>query len=343
MVWVTNTLGLFLEAAPWLVVGLILAGLIKAWIAEDALSRWLGGTGFWPVVKGALIGAPMPLCSCGVLPAAVGLHRAGASKGATTSFLVATPETGPDSLALSYALLGPFMAFFRPIAAVFSAILSGGLAALTPDHEIKTEAPVSDNCCSTNDDHPPETLTERTISGLKFAFTEMMDDIGGWLIVGFLVAGAAVTQFPPMALAEYGSGITAMLVMLAAGIPLYVCASASTPIAAAMIIAGVSPGTTLVFLLVGPATNFASIAILSKELGKLTTAAYLGGLSISAILSGLALDWLVNNFNIDIAVQASSVHSLLPHWLELGSAILLAFVLARPFLQQGRTLIARAL
>ena len=340
MIWISNTLGLFFEAAPWRSVGILLAGLIKAWIPEDALSRWLGGQGLWPVIKGALIGAPMPLCSCGVLPAAVGLHRAGASKGATTSFLVATPETGPDSIALSYALLGPLMAVFRPIAAVFSAILSGGIATLTPEEKVMMNAPPKDNCCNGNQDHPPANFFERTISGLTFAFTEMMDDIGGWLIVGFLVAGAAVTLFPPMALAEYGSGLPAMLVMLAAGIPLYVCASASTPIAAAMITAGVSPGTTLVFLLVGPATNFASIAILSKELGKQTTAAYLVGLSLSAILSGLALDWIIRSLGINMVVQVSTVHSLLPHWLEWGTGVVLILVLARPFLKSGKTLIS---
>lgn len=128
-----NTLELFLDAAPWLLLGLAAAGLIKAWIPDALIVRWLGGKGSWPVVKAAFIGAPLPLCSCGVLPAALALRRSGASKGATVSFLVATPETGVDSVAISYAMLGPLMAVVRPIAAILSAIFTGLLATLVPE------------------------------------------------------------------------------------------------------------------------------------------------------------------------------------------------------------------
>ena len=328
MTYLENTLGLFIEAAPWLIVGLAFAGLIKAWLPEGALSRWLGGRGLWPVLKAAVVGAPLPLCSCGVLPAAIGLKREGASNGATASFLVATPETGPDSIAVSYALLGPFMAVVRPIAAVFSAVAAGFLAALAPEEKKVASAPVTSCCakeksCSSQSVTQKEPLPARTVAGLRYAFGDMLDDIAGWMVVGFLVAGAAVTIVPPGALAEFGSGLPAMLVMLVVGVPLYVCASASTPIAAAMILAGVSPGTALVFLLVGPATNFAGIMLIAKEMGVKATAGYLAGVAGGALVAGLATDAAIQAFSIDVAAQAASVHGMLPFWLEAASGVIL--------------------
>ena len=142
MTFLTHLIDLYLDAAPWLLLGLVAAGLLKAWLPAGALSRWLAGRGLWPVVRGALIGAPLPLCSCGVLPAAVGLRRGGASQGATVSFLVATPETGPDSVLVSYALLGPFMALARPLAAVVSAVTAGLLAAAVPERRVAVRIPV---------------------------------------------------------------------------------------------------------------------------------------------------------------------------------------------------------
>jgi len=339
MTYLENTLGLFIEAAPWLIVGLAFAGLIKAWLPEGALSRWLGGKGLWPVVKAAVVGAPLPLCSCGVLPAAIGLKREGASNGATASFLVSTPETGPDSIAVSYALLGPFMAVVRPIAAVLSAVAAGLLAALAPEEAKATSEPVASCCakeksCSSQNITQKQPLPARTVTGLRFAFGDMLDDIAGWMIVGFLVAGAAVTVVPPGALAEFGSGLPAMLVMLVVGVPLYVCASASTPIAAAMILAGVSPGTALVFLLVGPATNFAGIVLIAKEMGVKATAGYLGGVAGGALIAGLATDWAIQAFSIDVAAQAASVHGMLPIWLEAACGVLLALMMARKYVKQ---------
>ena len=330
MTYFENTLGLFLEAAPWLIIGLAFAGLIKAWLPDGALSRWLGGKGIWPVIKASFVGAPLPLCSCGVLPAAIGLKREGASNGATASFLVATPETGPDSIAVSYALLGPFMAIVRPIAAISSAIAAGVLAELAPEIERKPTVPVSSCCdsekaCSADAPPAPTGFANKTIAGLRYAFGDMLADIAGWMFIGFLVAGAAVTIVPPGMLSEFGSGLPAMLIMLVVGIPLYVCASASTPIAAAMILAGVSPGTALVFLLVGPATNFAGIALIAKEMGVKATGGYLLGVAGGALIAGLLTDYAIASFDIDIVAQAASVHGMLPFWLEAVSGLILAF------------------
>lgn len=332
-----NTLTLFLDAAPWLLLGLIAAGLIKAWVPEAAMSRWLGGRGLWPVTKAALIGAPLPLCSCGVLPAALGLRRAGASQGATVSFLIATPETGVDSIALSYVLLGPFMAVIRPVMAVLNAILAGCLAALVPETkvarsvEIRATATAKPCCCedacgTKADPRPAPGLWQRARAGLRYAMTDVLDDIAWWLAVGLLLAGVVITLVPPTALAQWGSGLPAMLVMVLVGVPMYICATASTPVAAALLLAGVSPGTVLVFLLAGPATNIATLGVVHRELGRGVFYAYLGGIAVGSIMLGLLTDGLVAYFAIDIQAQLAESREWMPVWLAVASAaVLLAF------------------
>jgi len=335
-----NTLELYLDAAPWLLLGLAAAGLIKAWVPDELIARWLGGTGHWPVVKAAFIGAPLPLCSCGVLPAALALRRSGASKGSTISFLVATPETGADSVAVSYAMLGPFMALVRPIAAILSAIFTGLLAALVPEpvqkaspFAIKVVSGATCNggsCCAPKAANVPSNGWQRTRRGLRYALTDILDDIALWLLLGLLAAGVIVTWVPPMALAEWGSGLPAMLLMLLVGVPMYICATASTPLAAGLLLAGVSPGTVLVFLLAGPATNLATLAILRKELGVRILAAYLAGIAVASITLGLLTDLLIEYLALDIQAQLAGTDEAMPWWLAAGSAALLAFFAFKP-------------
>ncbi|MFO7593749.1 MAG: SO_0444 family Cu/Zn efflux transporter [Pseudomonadota bacterium] len=326
-----NTLELYLDAAPWLLLGLVAAGLIKAWVPESLLSRWLGGSGPWPVTKAALIGAPLPLCSCGVLPAALSLHREGASRPSTISFLIATPETGVDSIALSYALLGPVMAVVRPIAAIFSAIFTGLLTTLIPVAAPAVEPVAGGSCCgcSTHPPTQPGKLTA-TLQGLRYAAGDILDDIALWLFIGILLAGAVATWVPPMTLAEWGSGLPAMLIMLLVGVPMYICATASTPLAAALLLAGVSPGTVLVFLLAGPATNIATLAVVRKELGTAVLAIYLLGIALSSIGLGLLLDILLGRWGIDVVAQLGEGGELIPAWLAWGSAVILVVLAIRP-------------
>ncbi|MFK5915419.1 MAG: SO_0444 family Cu/Zn efflux transporter, partial [Woeseiaceae bacterium] len=300
-IFLDNFIEVTLEAAPWLLFGLLAAGLIKVWIPESFMQRVLGGSGVWPVIKGAFIGAPLPLCSCGVLPAAIGLKRAGASDGATLSFLVATPETGVDSIGVSYVLLGPFMTAVRVVAAIGSAITTGLLAMFVlrkrsnyiaanissepvtsccssgSCSEVKNEPEPaveesgccsSDDCSSTNVSNK-NSFMSRNYNGLKYALTDIWDDITYWLLLGIVLAALLKTFFPEQALQEWGSGLPAMILMLLVGVPMYICATASTPLAAGLLIAGISPGTVLVLLLAGPATNMATIAILYKEMGRL--------------------------------------------------------------------------
>ncbi|SCZ65006.1 hypothetical protein SAMN03097708_02763 [Thiohalomonas denitrificans] len=334
-----NILAIYLDAAPWLLLGLIAAGLIKAWVSEAWMIRWLGGRGFGPVARAAVIGAPLPLCSCGVLPAALGLRRSGASRGSTLSFLIATPETGVDSVAVTYALMGPFMAIVRPIAAIFSAVFTGILGGLVPEKPLPpAAAPDCDDggCCSSlpigkaKPKPSPEAAWKCGLEGLRYAMTDILDDLAFWLAIGIIAAGALITWLPPQSLAQWGSGVPAMLVMLAIGVPMYICATASTPLAASLLLLGVSPGTVLVFLLAGPATNIATLGLLRRELGGPVLAVYLFGISAAAIACGLATDALVQYTGISVTAQVAETGELVPEWLSILSATLIAVFAIRP-------------
>lgn len=343
-----NILDLYLEAAPWLFFGLVTAGVIKAWLPATSVQRLVGGKGPGAVVSAALVGAPLPLCSCGVLPAAVGLRRAGASRPATVSFMISTPETGVDSVAVTYALLGPFLAVARPIAAVSSAIFTGLLTAFAPDTEADTaptKAAAGDTeCCGSS---APESAAvapgglRRTLDGIRYALVDILEDIAPWLGLGLVVAGLLTTYVPTQALAQWGSGPFAMGVMIVIGIPMYICATASTPLAAGFLVAGVSPGAVMVFLLAGPATNLATIAVVRKEMGTQTMVLYLTGVCLSSLAAGLVVDYLVKVLAIDVTAQLDAVGAaFLPAGVAELAAIALALVVARRFVP---TLFARAL
>lgn len=353
----------FLDTAFWLLIGLLAAGVVKSFIAEDTMKRWVGGHGIGSILRAALFGAPLPLCSCGVLPAAIGLRRAGASKEATVSFLISTPETSIDSVAVTYALMGPVMAIFRPLAALFNAVATGLLTTLVADETIpekissslaaeksccssETRQPevVSSSCCSTKSE--PEHVesrssccsTDRVVKPapskfmlvLSYAGAELLDDISTWLAIGIVLAGIMLTFIPPDWLAQWGGGFTAMLIMLVVGVPMYICAVASTPVAAGFLLAGVSPGAVLVFLLVGPATNIASFALLKRELGLKVTAMYLFGLSIFSLMMGLLLEWLLKVQGWQIEASLGHAHTMLPGVVSWVSAFILILLAIKP-------------
>lgn len=381
MEFLNNLLGLCLEAAPWLVLGLVIGGLIKALIPTSLLQKHLSGNNTPSVVKAALFGAPLPLCSCGVIPAALGLRRAGASKSATVSFLVATPETGIDSVSISYALLGPFMAIVRPIAAIISAITAGllvgkaeendSVAVATSEAEAsccsssnKTESvevvaeSVQKSCCgsskieskpvvetasccgssdkSSNDssqqipmESHPDSLLHKAWDGVVYSFTDLFDKVLFWLMIGLVFAALVQTFVPITFLAEWGSGLPAMLLMLVVGIPMYVCATASTPIAAGLLLAGVSPGTAMVFLMAGPATNISTLGVIGKELGRRSLIAYLTGVTSVALMTGFVVDYLISRFNIDIQSQISHSHEMVPAVIAWAALLLLVGVVLK--------------
>jgi len=456
-----NLLTLSLEAAPWLVLGLVIGGLIKSLIPTALLQKHLSGSGLPSIVKAALFGAPLPLCSCGVIPAALGLRRAGASKPATVSFLVSTPETGIDSVSISYALLGPFMAVVRPIAAITSAIVAGLLVGRSEDKSpvsamaseaetsccgstepapaetsccsSKKEAVAETSCCSSKEAKPEPTKTsccsteeapktsftkiskikddakasccsteavkEETSSccsseaakekpsavkepsakkepssccgsepvketssccssepaeeasgsccsssneepkpagimqdawnGIVYSFTDLFDKVLFWLVIGLVFAALVKTFIPVTFLAEWGSGLPAMLVMLVIGIPMYVCATASTPIAAGLLLAGVSPGVAMVYLMAGPATNISTLGVIGKELGRRSLIAYLAGVGIVALLTGFIVDYLVELWNVDVQAQIAHSHDMVPPVLAWAALLILVAVVIK--------------
>lgn len=404
-----NFLDLFLESAPWLIVGLVLAGMLKMFISMSWMNKQLGGHGLTTTIKAALLGAPLPLCSCGVIPAAIGLRRSGASRSATTSFMVSTPETGIDSISVSYVLLGPFMAVIRPVAAIFSAIMAGLLVGREDSRNSKlatenatkgsssccsksepkppvsekasccaTQAPVQvtqkSACCSTKaaPEPPAQTASQgsccsstqgnaatpvstcgqskkteaaqkqsgflgKMVTGIHYSATELIDDTAVWLLIGLSFAALVQTYVPDDFLASWGNGLLAMLVMVIISIPMYICATASTPIAAGLLIAGVAPGAVLVFMLAGPATNIATLGVVSKELGKRALGGYLAGVLGGALLFGFLTDFLVTTFGFSVMPQIGPEHELLPQWLTLSCGLVLAILMMVSLIKKGQS------
>jgi len=260
------------EASLYILFGIFIAGLIQMFVNKDKIVRYLGGQRLKSVLLAAVCGIPLPLCSCGVIPTAISLRKNGASKGATLSFLISTPESGVDSIAISYALLDPIMTIFRPLAAFVTAIIAGIAENIFGKKE---KGPISqqvDSCifCNEEDKGHNHSLIHKFKYGMRYAFIDLLGDISKWLMLGIVIAGI-ISYFVPQSIIEnyLGYGWQAMLIMLIVGIPLYICATASTPIAAALIAKGMSPGVALVFLLVGPATNIAGVLSVGKFLGKI--------------------------------------------------------------------------
>ena len=329
----SNFLELFIESAPWLLLGFAVAGVIKAWVPEDLLASQLGKPGLGSTVKAALIGAPLPLCSCGVIPAAMGLRRSGASKGATTAFLISTPETGVDSVSVSYALLGPFMALIRPIAAVSSAIAAGILVGR--DQESGASAAVEEaTCCSKSAPAPTQSAPwrQRLFAAWRFTFVDLLQDISKWLLIGLGCAALIKTFVPQEFLLQWGDGLLAFIVMAAIGVPMYICATASTPIAAGLLFSGVSPGAVLVFMLVGPATNIATVALVKRELGRRALYAYLGGVVGVGFAFGYLTNALAANLGLAFVAQPELAMAMTHSWLGYSAAALLALLMLRSML-----------
>jgi uncharacterized membrane protein YraQ (UPF0718 family) len=337
---------LFVEAAPYLIFGVLVAGLMYLFLAPQTIARHLKRGRISSVFKAALLGIPLPLCSCGVLPAAASLRKQGANRGATAAFLISTPESGVDSIAITYALLDPLMTLIRPVSAFITAFAAGIMENFffsQQSEEIPVQIDQScrvDGCCD-GQDCPPEdhqshhSLGQKLWSGIRYGFFDLYKELSGSIFVGFLVAGAITIWLPQDLTSRYlGGGFITMLVMLAIGIPTYICATASTPVAAALILKGLSPGAALVFLLAGPATNVASLAVLTRVLEKRGVIIYLSSIAIFAILLGLATDWLYSFLGISLQSRlATATTELLPNWLHLGTALLLAALMLSFFLR----------
>jgi uncharacterized protein len=327
---------LLIESAPWLLIGYLLAGIIKQVIPSEWVHKQMAKAGFVSIVKGALIGAPLPLCSCGVIPTALAVRKAGASKGATSSFLVATPETGVDSISFSYAVLGPVFAIARPVAALTSAIIAGVLVnTFDKEEEVVEPIEAASSCCHSKQQEQSEaepSLGEKLISAVQYGYGRMISDTAKWLVIGLLAATIITAVVPQSFFLQWGDGLLAMIVMVIVGLPMYICATASTPVAAGLLFAGISPGAALVFMLTGPATNIATMGVIKEQLGMRSLIAYMVGVIVSAIGCGLILNELYTAYGWQLQISMMEHGASYPLWRQLA-AVLLCALLARVWLQ----------
>lgn len=312
------------QMSPYLLFGFLMAGILSVLISKKFVEKHLGGKGMLPVLKASLLGIPIPLCSCGVVPLATSLKKQGASKGATIGFLISTPQTGIDSISVTLSLLGPIFACFRPIAALVSGIMGGFLVSFLPnDKKQKVE---NCSCCKTEQSCCSKKKKQSIIAKIfLYGFITLPKDISKSLILGIFIAGIISIFIPDDYFAKsFGDGIMGMFAMILFGIPLYVCATASVPIASALILKGISPGAALVFLMTGPATNAATITTIWKIMGKASACIYVLSVAATAILSGIILNSL---FEINKGGKHLHQHQMGISYGEMGSAIILIVIL----------------
>jgi len=317
----------FDDAALYILFGIAIAGIIQIFVDNEKIVKYLGKPGFSSVFLAALFGVPLPLCSCGVIPTAMSLRKRGASKGAVLSFMISTPESGVDSIAISYALLDPLMTVFRPLAAFVTAIVAGISENIFGKEKEGAEIKQEGHCECCGEENLKEhrhSFSQRITYGMRYAFVDLLSDIALWLTVGIIVGGI-ISYFVPQRFIEnyLGSGWQSMIVMLIVGIPLYICASASTPIAAALILKGMNPGAAFVFLLAGPATNTAGIITIARFMGKRTVAIYLASISMCAVGLGLLLNWIYSVFDINANSAMGRAGDIFPHYIKMISAMIL--------------------
>ncbi len=327
--------GIVNEMSPYLLLGFLLAGIMHAFIPDGWYTRFLSGNTMRSVVNAAIFGVPLPLCSCGVIPTAMSLRREGASKGAVVSFLIATPQTGVDSIFATYSLMGLPFAVVRPIAALFTAIIGGTFVNFGGE---ETEDTVSTDSSRVYSEQPHLSFADRCLEALKFGFIEMMEDIGKWLVVGLIVAGLITALVPDEFFAIFKDNTSlSMLLVLAISVPMYICATGSIPIAVALMMKGLTPGAALVMLMAGPACNVASILVINKVLGKKTLLLYLAAIIGGSVLFGFGIDHLLPRewFIEHLSNTLACCHDVAGwfEWLCTGILVLLLLNVLRMRLQ----------
>jgi uncharacterized membrane protein YraQ (UPF0718 family)/copper chaperone CopZ len=338
MKWIEKFFSTFweltLEMSPYLLLGFLIAGLLNGLFSTSWLKRQLGKPGWGSSIKAALFGVPLPLCSCGVIPTGVSLHKKGASKGATTSFLISTPQTGIDSILITYGMMGWAYAIVRPIIAFITGILGGFFV----DNFDKSQQEMKD--AKSCEDCAVDTSQQHWFDRIfKYAFVEFLQDISRWLIIG-LVLAAIISMLVPEQFFEDGilsEPIVSMLLVLVASIPLYVCATGSVPIAAVLLMKGISPGAAIVFLMAGPATNIATFTVIWNAIGKRMTIIYLASIILGAMFFGILIDYVMPEAWLSyfsITEMISEHQHFLPHWLSLGSAIVLILLIINAEIQR---------
>ena len=321
------------EMAPFLLLGFIVAGILHVYVPAGAFNKWFGKKNLKSVIYAALMGIPLPLCSCGVIPTGISIYKEGASKGATVSFLISTPQTGVDSIMVTYSLLGFPFAIARPFIALITGVIGGLLVNKTDDEEES----INKNVIADEKTSSSEIGRNKIKRIWSYAFDEFLGDIADWLIIGLLLAGVIAVMIPE----EFFESVylknefSSMLIVLVASIPFYVCATGSVPIAAALLMKGLNPGAVLVFLMAGPATNMATMTVISKTLGKKTLIIYIGSLVIGSMAFGLIINHLFPRSFFSVISTSTGHHSgSMWMWVEWISVLFLSLILIRFYLMK---------
>ncbi|MFP4482142.1 MAG: SO_0444 family Cu/Zn efflux transporter [Thermovirgaceae bacterium] len=322
-------------SAPFMLFGFLASGLLKVFLPRDFVRKHLGERKVMSIFKAALLGVPLPLCSCSVLPAAAELKRQGARRGAVGAFLVSTPESGIDSIAVTWALLDPIMTVLRPLAAFLTAAATGlGILATENDDQLPPDPCLPDEACSCHDhEHPVEpkaSFGSRISDAFRYGFLELVEDIGPWFAGGVLLAGVLQTLLPADLIPKtLGTGMLSILATLAVSVPLYICASASTPVVASLALKGLSPGAALVFLLAGPATNITSLTVIAGILGRKAAAIYLATIVVFSVFLGLAANSFYETLGLDASRWLAGGTKESPGLFSIACGIVLSVLLLR--------------
>lgn len=330
------------EMSPYLLLGFLAAGILHTFVPQSIYAKHLAGSDWRSVAKAALFGIPLPLCSCGVLPTAVSLRNNGASRASSTSFLIATPQTGVDSIAATYSLLGLAFAVIRPVAALVTALLGGMLVARVERTDVVSHSDDHDCHCAGGDDAcccdddcgcstAPRayTFVGKVAEALHYGFIDMMKSIGRWLVIGLVVATLITVCIPDNFFAAFAQyPLLNMIVVLALSIPMYVCATGSIPIALSLMLKGLTPGAALVLLMAGPAANFASVLVINRSFGKRSTVAYLASIIGGAMAFGLLVDYVLPASWFVPSLASEMAHcSHCTSWLNVVCSVVLVVLL----------------
>ncbi len=325
---------LFVEMAPFLMFGFLIAGLIHDLLPKEKVLNHLGVGSAFPEIKASLFGVPLPLCSCSVIPTSLALKKLGAKDSAVVSFLTATPQTGVDSIFVSAMILGPVMTVFRVLSTFFMGISGGYLVKFFGmDHPVQIEK----SCCQKEISAPTKTFFSHVKNIFRYGFVTVISDIAPWLLFGIVLGGFISWMLPEDFFSKQWNlgGFTEMLLMVLVSIPLYICATASIPIAAALMLKGLSAGAAFVFLTAGSATNMASLLTLFKIIGKKNTFLYLLNIIVMSVLFGLFLDALHSIFPVVLSgIKPQNLHCVHPIQITF-STLLALLILLNPLLKKG--------
>lgn len=318
------------EMSPYLMLGFLFAGLLHVFMPGDKVVRHMGGRSTKSVINASLLGVPLPLCSCGVIPTGLSFYKDGASKGSTVSFLISTPQTGVDSIMVTYSMLGWPLAVLRPVIAFITGIGGGVLTNFLTRKNTEEEKSFFDPSEKTRKHKNP------LVEIFSYAFVDFLQDIAKWLVIGILVAALISLIIPDDFFTSYlTNDYISMLLVLAASVPLYVCATGSVPIAAVLMMKGLSPGAVIVFLMAGPATNVATITMVGKVLGRKALFSYLFSIITGALISGILINefmprqWLLGFMDMNHAHH--NHEEMIPLWLQITFSVSLVLLIANAF------------